>query len=139
MSTEGCKIPPQAARLASKLRAIAERGVYFGTSSWKYDGWLGSIYTQDPYMTRGKLSNAKFEENCLTEFAETFPTVCGELTFYKFPSEQYWAKLFDATPETFVFGFKVPEDIMCIVIPMWNTTTSERTYELDVLRKRPGW
>jgi hypothetical protein len=23
----------------------------------------------------------------------------------------YWAKLFYATPETFIFGFKVPEDI----------------------------
>ena len=92
----GCNLPPQAARLAPTLRALADRGVYFGTSSWKYDGWLGSIYSQDRYMTRGKLSNAKFEENCLAEYAETFPTVCGDLTFYQFPSEQYWANLFDA-------------------------------------------
>ena len=117
MSTEGCNIPPQAARLAPTLRSLADRGVYFGTSSWKYDGWLGSIYTQDRYMTRGKFSNAKFEENCLTEYAETFPTVCGDLTFYQFPSEQYWAKLFDAAPENFVFGFKVPEDITVSVWP----------------------
>ena len=111
MSTEGRNVPPQSARLAPTLRSLADRGVYLGTSSWKYDGWLGSIYRQDRYMTRGKLSNAKFEENCLTEYAETFPTVCGDLTFYQFPSEQYWAKLFDAVPENFVFGFKVPEDI----------------------------
>jgi uncharacterized protein YecE (DUF72 family) len=44
-------------------------------------------------------------------YAKTFPTVCGDLTFYQFPSEQYWAKLFDATPKHFIFGFKVPEDI----------------------------
>ena len=111
MSTEGCNIPPQAARLAPTLRSLAERGVYFGTSSWKYDGWLGSIYRQDRYLTRGKFSNAKFEQDCLAEYAEVFPTVCGDLTFYQFPSEQYWAKLFDAVPENFVFGFKVPEDI----------------------------
>ena len=117
MSTEGCNLPPQAARLAPALRSLADRGVYFGTSSWKYDGWLGSIYSQDRYMTRGKLSNAKFEENCLTEYAETFPTVCGDLTFYQFPSEQYWAKLFDAVPENFVFGFKVPEDITVSIWP----------------------
>ena len=104
-------IPPQAARLGPRLRALAARGVNFGTSSWKYDGWIGSIYREDRYLTRGKFSNAKFEEHCLTEYAETFPTVCGDLTFYQFPSEQYWAKLFDATPEGFVFGFKVPEDI----------------------------
>ena len=103
--------PPQAARLAPKLRALADQGVYFGTSSWKYDGWLGSIYSADRYLTRGKFSKAKFDENCLTEYAQTFPSVCGDLTFYQFPSEQYWAKLFAATPPDFIFSFKVPEDI----------------------------
>jgi uncharacterized protein YecE (DUF72 family) len=111
-------VPLQAARLAPRLRAMADRGVYIGTSSWKYDGWLGSIYRDERYRTRGKFSNAKFEENCLTEYAETFPTVCGDLTFYQFPSEQYWAKLFDSTPPSFVFGFKVPEDI---TVSKWPT------------------
>jgi uncharacterized protein YecE (DUF72 family) len=111
METNANDIPPQATRLAPKLRALADRGVYFGTSSWKYDGWVGSIYSGDRYITRGKFSKAKFEENCLTEYAQTFPSVCGDLTFYQFPSDQYWAKLFDATPKDFIFGFKVPEDI----------------------------
>jgi uncharacterized protein YecE (DUF72 family) len=105
------ELPPQAARLAPKLRALADRGVCFGTSSWKYDGWIGGIYRQERYLTRGKFSNAKFEQECLAEYAETFPTVCGDLTFYQFPSEEYWAKLFDATPSAFIFGFKVPEEI----------------------------
>ncbi len=35
-------LPQQAARMAANLRALADRGVYFGTSSWKYDGWVGS-------------------------------------------------------------------------------------------------
>jgi hypothetical protein len=36
--------PPElAARLAPILRDWADRGVYVGTSSWKYQGWLGSI------------------------------------------------------------------------------------------------
>jgi uncharacterized protein YecE (DUF72 family) len=103
--------PPQAARLAPKLKRLANQGVYFGTSSWKYEGWLGSVYSADRYQTRGKLSKAKFEEGCLAEYVETFPTVCGDLTFYQFPTEQYWAKLFNATPKHFVFAFKVPEDI----------------------------
>jgi uncharacterized protein YecE (DUF72 family) len=104
-------LPPQASRLAPKLRGLADRRVYFGTSSWKYEGWLGTIYNGDRYQTRGKLSKAKFEQDCLAEYAKTFPTVCGDLTFYQFPSVQYWAKLFDATPKHFIFGFKVPEDI----------------------------
>jgi hypothetical protein len=37
MSTEACNIPPHAARLAPKLRALADRKIYFGTSSWRYD------------------------------------------------------------------------------------------------------
>ena len=104
-------LPPQAARFAPKLRALADRGAYFGTSSWKYEGWLGSIYTENRYLTRNKFSKVKFEQACLAEYAQTLPTVCGDLTFYQFPSEQYWAKLFDATPKHFIFGFKVSEDI----------------------------
>jgi uncharacterized protein YecE (DUF72 family) len=54
---------------------------------------------------------AKFEQGCLEEHCPTFPTVCGDLTFYQFRSEQYWAKLFEPKPKHFIFGFKVPEDI----------------------------
>jgi uncharacterized protein YecE (DUF72 family) len=103
--------PPQAARLAPRLRALADEGIYFGTSSWKYEGWLGSIYSEERYKTRGKLSKAKFEDTCLTEYAQTFSTVCGDFAFYQFPTEQYWTKLFEAAPPGFVFGLKVPEDI----------------------------
>jgi uncharacterized protein YecE (DUF72 family) len=113
---ESADRPPQAARLAPKLHALADQGVYFGTSSWKYEGWLGSIYDEDHYRTRGKLSRKKFEENCLAEYAKVFPTVCGDFAFYQFPSEQYWARLFEATPDDFLFGFKVPEDI---TVPVW--------------------
>jgi uncharacterized protein YecE (DUF72 family) len=103
--------PPQAARLAPRLRDLADRGIYFGTSSWKYEGWLGSIYSESRYQTRGKLSKKKFDDNCLAEYAETFPTCCGDFAFYQFPSPDYWAKLFGATPANFIFGLKVPENI----------------------------
>src|SRR5207253_4073261 len=70
--------PSQATRLAPRLRALAAQGISFGTSSWKYQGWLGSIYTPDRYSVRGKFSHRKFEAECLAEYAETFPVVCGE-------------------------------------------------------------
>jgi Protein of unknown function DUF72 len=111
MDTTNDELPPQAARLAPKLRYLAERGVYFGASSWKYEGWLGSIYSEDRYLTRGKHSKKKFEETCLTEYARTFPTVCGDFAFYQFPSAEYWDRLFSQTPRNFLFGLKVPEDI----------------------------
>lgn len=108
--------PSQARRLAPRLRALAGRGVYFGTSSWKYPGWLGSIYGPDRYMTRGKFSQKKFDETCLAEYAETFPVVGGDFAFYQFPSESYWAKLFGETPGTLSFALKVPEDL---TVPTW--------------------
>ncbi len=103
--------PPQAARLGPKLRDLAEQGVFFGTSSWKYEGWLGSIYSPDRYSTRGKFSQAKFDSGCLAEYAETFPVVCGDFSFYQFPTDAFWSKLFGETPDRLLFAFKVPEEL----------------------------
>lgn len=110
-------LAPQAARLAPKLHELADQGVRFGTSSWKYVGWLGSIYSGDLYKTRGKHSKAKFERECLTEYARVFPTVCGDFVFYQFPSQEYWDDLFARTPPGFTFGLKVPEDITVATWP----------------------
>jgi len=103
--------------LAPKLRSLADRGVFIGTSSWKYRGWLRDIYTQSRYETRGKFSQAKFEETCLAEYAETFPVVGGDFSFYQFPTDAFWAKLFASAPATLKFGFKVPEEVTCAKFP----------------------
>ena len=108
--------PAQARRLAEKLHGLAERNVFFGTSSWKYEGWLGDIYSKDRYVERGKFSQKKFESECLREYAEIFPVVGGDFSFYQFPSPSYWEKLFDETPSTLKFGLKVPEEI---TVPRW--------------------
>jgi len=112
--------PPPAfdrVKLAGKLRALAEKGIYLGGSSWKYEGWLGQIYTPSRYATRGKFSKKRFEETCIAEYAETFPLVCGDFSFYQFPSPQFWQKLFEAAPPTLKFGLKVPEEITCRRFP----------------------
>jgi uncharacterized protein YecE (DUF72 family) len=103
--------PPQAARLGPKLKALADRGVYFGTSLWKYEGWLGSVYSPGRYATRGRFSRKKVEETCLAEYAETFPTVCGDFAFYQFPTADYWRRLFEGTLASLSIGLKVPEAI----------------------------
>ncbi len=107
----GDERPGQAARLAPKLHTLAEQGIYFGTSSWKYEGWLGSVYEAERYVSRGKFSQQKFEADCLAEYAATFPIVCGDFAFYQFPSPDYWKRLFEQTPASFLFAFKVPEEI----------------------------
>lgn len=106
-----------ASDLAPKLRSLAERGVYIGTSSWKYPGWMNDVYTPARYETRGKFSKAKFEASCLNEYAETFPVVGGDFSFYQFPSDAFWAKLFASAPAALNFGFKVPEEVTCAKWP----------------------
>lgn len=103
--------------LAPRLRDLAAQGIRIGGSSWKYEGWLGQIYSESRYLTRGKFSKRLFEDNCIAEYAETFPTVSGDFSFYQFPSEEFWKKLFSKVPDSFQFGFKVPEQITCRVFP----------------------
>jgi uncharacterized protein YecE (DUF72 family) len=103
-------------RLRNRLSALAERNIFIGGSSWKYEGWLGQIYSRPRYQVRGRFSKKLFEETCLSEYATVFPAVCGDFAFYQFPTEAFWAKLFRQTPETFRWGFKVPEQI---TVPMW--------------------
>ena len=110
--------PPQAARLAPRLRALADRGIYFGTVQLEVRGLARLDLRESRYQTRGKHSKKKFDETCLAEYAETFPTVCGDFAFYQFPSANYWASLFEATPPGFLFGLKVPEDI---TVATWPT------------------
>ncbi len=105
--------PGPRSALALRLHALAAQGVYFGTSSWKYPGWLGSIYTPQRYFTRGRFSRKKFDTECLAEYAETFPAVCGDFSFYQFPSDSYWFQLFAGVPKELTFAFKVPEEITC--------------------------
>ncbi|MSR65033.1 MAG: DUF72 domain-containing protein [Verrucomicrobiae bacterium] len=103
--------------LKPRLKRWAERGVYFGTSSWKYEGWLGQVYTRDRYFTRGKFSPRKFEQHCLEEYAECFPAVFGDFAFYQFYSDAFWQKLFAQVPPAFQFCFKAPELITAPVFP----------------------
>ena len=102
--------------LSAKLQRAAAQGVLFGTSSWKYEGWVGQVYTAERYLTRGKFSQRRFEESCLAEYAEVFPIVCGDFSFYQFPSPPFWQKLFGSAPEKLRFAFKVPEEI---TVPVW--------------------
>ena len=102
--------------LKARLATLAARHIYVGGSSWKYEGWLGQIYTPSKYQVRGRFSEKLFKETCLSEYAQLFPTVCGDFAFYQFPTEQFWAKLFHQTPESFRWGFKVPEQI---TVPTW--------------------
>ena len=103
--------------LAGRLRELAAEGIWIGTSSWKYEGWLGQIYTRDRYLSRGKFSHKRFAAECLSEYAETFPVVCGDFSFYQFPSPEFWQRLFATAPGPLQIALKAPEEVTCERFP----------------------
>jgi uncharacterized protein YecE (DUF72 family) len=88
---------------------LAASGVYIGTSSWKYEGWLNQLYTPARYEYRGKVATTRFERSCLAEYAEVFKTVCVDAAYYTFPRVEYLQGLADQVPDDFRFGFKVTD------------------------------
>src|SRR5947199_9586628 len=81
-------------QLAARLNELAGVQLYVGTCSWKYEGWLGSVYQPERYSSRGRFSKARFERDCLTEYAEVFHKGSGDFVFYQFPSTSCWSSIF---------------------------------------------
>ena len=98
-------------QLKRSLARLAEQGVFIGTSSWKYPGWRGQLYDEARYVWRGRLSEARFDRLCLSEYAEVFKTVCVDAAYYKFPDARYLSGLVEQVPADFLFSFKVTGDI----------------------------
>src|SRR5438132_10538225 len=100
-------------REAIKQRAaeLAAKGVFIGTSSWKYEGWFGQLYNPARYEYRGKVAKTRFQRDCLSEYAEVFKTVCVDAAYYDFPRREYLQGLADQVPDGFRFGFKVTDEI----------------------------
>jgi len=97
--------------LAKAAGELAQKGVYIGTSSWKYPGWCGMLYESARYDYRGKFAMARFERNCLEEYAKVFKTVSVDAAFYKFPERNFLETIMGQVPEDFQFSFKVTDTI----------------------------
>ncbi|PTX91854.1 DUF72 domain-containing protein [Verrucomicrobia bacterium LW23] len=98
-------------RFSTRLRELAANGIYLGTSSWKYPGWVGMLYEEQRYLVRNRFSLKRFEEQCLSEYGETLSTVGVDSTYYAFPTTESLVKLSDQVPDGFKFGFKVTDTI----------------------------
>src|SRR6266571_880710 len=98
-------------KLKQHAAALARKGVFIGTSSWKYSGWRGQLYDEGRYLWHGKFSEARFQKLCLAEYAEVFKTVCVDAAYYKFPDNRYLEGLVSAVPEDFLFALKVTDEI----------------------------
>jgi uncharacterized protein YecE (DUF72 family) len=104
-------------QMIPRAGALAQQGVFIGASSWKYPGWLGTLYESARYEWRGKFAGSRFRRNCLAEYAEVFKTVCVDAAYYTFPTRQSLASLASQVPPDFRFGFKVTGEITIKTFP----------------------
>ena len=83
------------------LRAVLSPDqVFVGTSGYNYPEWRGTFYPE-------KFSTDKM----LPYYAERFPTVEINYTFYRIPNEKLLRGWADATPDAFTFTLKAPRRI----------------------------
>lgn len=103
--------------MRERLGELANRGVYVGTSSWKFPDWCGILYDEERYLYRNKFSKARFERECLSEYADVFRSVCVDATYYRYPKRAYLEDLAEQAPDGFKLSFKVPDDITIKTFP----------------------
>jgi uncharacterized protein YecE (DUF72 family) len=108
---DDCNVPLDLPRYRQQLAQLADQGIFIGTSSWKYPGWCGLIYDEQRYLTRSKFSDAKFNRECLADYAETFRTVCVDAGYYQFPTDSFIGGMCEQVPDGFKFAFKVTDEI----------------------------
>ncbi|RZA03385.1 MAG: DUF72 domain-containing protein [Proteobacteria bacterium] len=94
-----------------ELFHLAARGVYLGTSSWKYRGWEGLIYQG------GYSSEAQFQRASLREYTSYFPCVGVDFTYFAWPVPDMMAYLVESTPENFRLCPKVTKRITLSSFP----------------------
>jgi uncharacterized protein YecE (DUF72 family) len=97
--------------MMKRLSELSAKGVFVGTSSWKYSGWFDQLYDRSRYIWRGKFAQTRFERNCLSEYAEVFKTVCVDAAYYAFPRLEYLTGLASQVAPEFRFAFKVTDEI----------------------------
>jgi uncharacterized protein YecE (DUF72 family) len=90
---------------APRVKRWASKGILFGTSSWKYPGWKGLIYN------RHYPSKKAFEQECLAEYSELFPTVTADFALYDFPRADRMQIIHDQTADGFMLSLKVTDRV----------------------------
>jgi uncharacterized protein YecE (DUF72 family) len=93
------------------IARLAARGVYLGTSSWKYKGWEGLIYQG------GYASEAQFQRQSLREYTAMLPCVGVDFTYFAWPEASMMNYLVESTPENFRLLPKVTKRITMSSFP----------------------
>lgn len=104
-TSKGTSTSEYVQRNKERLHRWASKGILFGTSSWKYQGWKGMIYN------RVYPSTKVFNKECLAEYSELFPTVCADFALYDFPNADTMRVIHDQTKDDFKLSLKVTDRI----------------------------
>ncbi len=114
-----------AQKYASKLRDLAKRGVWFGTSSWVYTGWRGIVYR--PSIS----SEAELRSVAFREYTDVFPTGCADWSFYDFPDMRQIEKYREEAQKDFRLAFKVTDLITMHRYPYVKDRWGDRAGQLN--------
>lgn len=87
------------------IKNLASEGIHFGTSSWRYRGWEGTIYGG------GYESEGEFQRECLKEYSQLLGCVGLEATYFSWPTPEGMNVLSESTPPGFIFCPKVSKQI----------------------------
>jgi len=98
-------------QLNPKINDLRNSSVFFGTSSWKYEGWKGLIYRQSYPADKA------FNEKALNEYSEHFSSVGVDHTYYAWPTEKQMTKYYESTPPGFQFVLKATEKVTVFRYP----------------------
>jgi len=101
-------------RIKSLAASLAAKGVFIGTSSWKYSGWCGMLYDRSRDAFGGNFTESRFEKQCLSEYAEVFKSVCVDAwmpPITGFPTSDTWKVCPPRLPPDFLSAFKVTDEI----------------------------
>jgi len=94
-----------------RLKELATKGIHIGTSSWIYEGWLGKLYRGDYSSARATVNKKRFEAECLVEHSQTFPTVCFDGSYYRFPDAKKLLQFEEQVAKGSSMAFKVTQDV----------------------------
>lgn len=97
--------------LDASIAKFRDQQLYFGTSSWKYEGWKDLIYRRD-YKT-----DKAFQAECLSEYAEHYSAVGVDHTYYTWPTAKTFETYCQQTPEGFLFLPKATERVTVFRYP----------------------
>ncbi len=117
--------PEFAKKYSRKLRQLADRGVWFGTSSWVYTGWRGIVY-RSSIASESELRRVAFKE-----YTNVFPTACADWSFYDFPDPRHIHQYKEEAPKDFRLAFKVTDLITMHRYPYVKDRWGDRAGQLN--------